>query len=258
MKFESIGTRLGPISREVACRRLGAAHDVALAELESLIKQQGATTAIANLTRELGEILIADGRLSDARSYVFEARRRYRPLRQEKKLASEVDLLLANYAFRDNRSGEGQAILDDARQRCENLPEARLVWGRALRLEAHLSVVRGDLHRAEHFIDRAIEATERDFFFTATAADEAERLLHRSQYMFTKGEIAFLNGQPDAARAWTEDALSFINRVFVHEPDYRAFAKQRARHALNLFDGVAANDSDPGAQSPFLRGAEHG
>lgn len=236
--------RLGAIALEVACRRLDSAYAIAHAELDHLLQTDGQRLAIADVTRELGEILILDLRYKEARAHIFEARRRYRPFRHRRRHAGEVDLLLSNYAFRDGRSGEGQEILDGVLASCAYDADARLVWARAARLEAHFSVVRGDLQRAATFIDHAIEGTEQPPLLGRDESCEPQRCLARSQYLFTKGEIALLCRRQDAARAFTEYALEFTERVFVHEPGYLAFARERARHALEVIRGAAVIEQD--------------
>lgn len=234
---------LDPISREVACRRLGSAEALARVELETALAEPGARLAIASATRQLAEILIADDRANEASPHVYEARRRYRPFRVDRKLAGEVDLLLATYAFQDERSGDGQEILEEVLTSCAHDPAARLVWARGKRIEAHLAVMRFDFEGAREPIAQAVHATEEKLDPTL----ETERLLLRSQYLFTSGEIAFLAHDPARSRAFTESAWSFTEMNFADEPEYLAFARERTRHAYEIIDASAEGEGAQGA-----------
>jgi hypothetical protein len=237
--------RLDPITREVACRRLDAAEVLARAELEALMREDGSRLAIANATRQLGEILLADDRGPEARAFVYEARRRYRPYRNDRKLAGEVDLLLASYAFEDGRSDEGEEILEEVVRSCEPAPEAQLVMGRARRLQAHLAVMRFDFKAAREPMGQALKATQDKL----SAAIETERLLNRSQYLFTYGEIALLAGDTGPSKEFTDEAWRWTEANFQDDPEYLAFARQRATHAREMIDANGVeNRDDPGGR----------
>lgn len=237
--------RLDPISREVACRRLESAAALARIDLEAAMRDPDSRFAIANATRQLAEILLSDGLVAEGRPFVYEARRRYRPFRSEKKLAGEVDLLLATYAYEDERSGDGQEILEEVLSSCEHEPSARLVWARAKRMEAHLAVMRLDFEAARTPIEWAVQATEANL----GASLETERLLLRSQYLFTSGEIELLCRDPARARAYTEAASSFNEASFADDPEYLAFARQRARHAFDVIDDTSEGLGMPRGQT---------
>ena len=99
----------------VACRRLAEAEELASARIAQVKEATPVDRlAVARATRGLADVLLEAGKTREAAPHVLEARRLYRPFRNDAALSAEVDLTLAQLAAHDDRSLEAEQILSEA------------------------------------------------------------------------------------------------------------------------------------------------
>ena len=229
---------LDPVVLLVACRKLDEAEELASDRLTRLTRATPVDRlAAARATRALADILLEAGKNQQAAPHVFEARRRYRPFRNDPALSAEVDLTLAEYAFADDHSYEGEQILTEATARSADVPGAELPHARLLRYSAHIQIVRVELEKGDALMTEAVQVAQRavQTARSTSRAAAAEPLLLLSQYLFTHGEVAFMKDDPTRARALVSAALDLTETELREYSEYVRFARGRAAHAHRVF-----------------------
>jgi hypothetical protein len=231
--------RLDRVTLLVACRKLEDAEALATERLATQRERVRAAPAlatradrltVARATRTLADILLEAGAPDRAAPHVYEARRRYRPYRDDPALSAEVSLTLAAHAFAADRSLEGEQILTEGLAAARSAPDAPLTLARLLRFSAHVWIVRMELERGDALLAEALSAAER-----APRAVSAEAALVRSQHLFTQGEVAHMREDAPRARAATFAALDVAETELAAYPEYVRFARARAAHACRVF-----------------------
>lgn len=219
----------------VACRRLAEAEGLASARIAQVKEATPVDRlAVARATRGLADVLLEAGKTREAAPHVLEARRLYRPFRNDAALSAEVDLTLAQLAAHDDRSLEAEQILSEATAATRDVAGAEVPYARLLRYSAHLQVIRAEFERGDGLIGEALSAVRR-----AAAGGGGEVSLLLSQYLFTQGEVAFMREDAERARGSTAAALDVAEMDLRGAPEYVLFARARAAHACRVFGDTA-------------------
>ncbi len=228
---------LDPVVLLVACRRLDQAEELAFARIAQVKEATPVDRlTVARATRGLADVLLEAGKTREAAPHVLEARRLYRPFRNDAALSAEVDLTLAQLAAHDDRSLEAEQILSEATAATRDVAGAEVPYARLLRYSAHLQIIRADFERGDALIGEAVSAVQRA---AAGAGGAAEVSLLLSQYLFTQGEVAFMREDAGRARGSTAAALDVAETVLRGVPEYVLFARARAAHAYRVFGDTA-------------------
>ena len=240
-------TLLDPVLLLVACRRLDAAEELARERVSRLATAPHVDRlAKARATKALADLLLEGGKTEAAAPHVLEARRLYRPFRNDVALSAEVDLTLAQHAAHDRRTLEAEEILSEATARAADVPGAEVPNARLWRYAAHLQIIRWEIEKGDAMIGEALRAAQR----AASTARGGEASLLLSQVLFTQGEVAFMREDAARARASTEAALDVAETDLRGVMEYVLFARARAAHAYRVFgDTAKAEELEARAES---------
>lgn len=244
---------LDPVVLLVACRRLGEAEELARERVSQMAKAAAVDRlAKARAAKALADILLEGGKTEAATPHVLEARRLYRPFRNDAALSAEVDLTLAQHAAHDRRTLEAEEILSEATARAADVPGAEVASARLWRYAAHLQIIRWEIAKGDAMIGEALRAVQRAASAArgAGASGSAEVSLLLSQVLFTQGEVAFMRDDAARARASTEAALDVAETELRGLVEYVLFARARAAHAHRVFgDAARAEELEARAES---------
>ncbi|HHH11494.1 MAG TPA: hypothetical protein ENK23_05405 [Sorangium sp.] len=225
-------TTITPLARCCACEDWSEAEVLARHDLEAFQQRDAQPLAHARAVLTLANVLIDAQRPEEATALLFEARRRYRPFFDDDGCVAEYQLAVAKHAAASERSSEAEAALDLALEKAAGDPRNRLVYARALRFRAHLSILRWEPDDAVPLLLRALQQVE---------GNDGPGVLLRLQFLFSLAEVYVGIDDPKRARAAVAEAVALLNGPLATEKAIVAQGRSRAAYTEAIIDSLEAN-----------------
>jgi len=187
-------------------------------ELESY--RQRIALPRARALRRLVEVLIEADRAEEATEHMLELRRLYRPFMADHGCAAEYLLTVAKHAARAGSSRVADDALQAALEHASTSADHRLLHAEALRLEAHLAILRWEPEEGVALLGEALRLLDSN---TDTSA------LLRMQYLLSLAEVHYGREDPAESERCVAAALDALaNFPLVNEDAIVDHSKRRA------------------------------
>lgn len=187
-------------------------------ELEAYQREIGLPRARA--LRRVVDVMVDGGRAKQATEHMMELRRLYRPFMSDHGCAAEYHLTVAKHAASGGSSLVAEQSLQAALEHAATSAKHRMLHAQALRLKAHLMVLKWEPDEAVALLEEALSHVDTN---TDTGA------LLRMQYLLSLAEVHYGREAPAESERCVAAALDALaNHPLVNEDEIVEHSNKRA------------------------------